>query len=105
MKKDYSAITPYIEKMAQKSCTNNNIKSEMYEEYSVNRGLRDMNGNGIVTAYAHLDKINVSKGQTVDSNTEIAKSGNTGRSTGPHLHFEVLKNGTPLNPMTYLKKR
>ncbi len=62
-------------------------------------------GNGIVTAYAHLDKINVSKGQTVDSNTEIAKSGNTGRSTGPHLHFEVLKNGTPLNPMTYLKKR
>lgn len=62
-------------------------------------------GNGVVTAYAHLDKINVSKGQTVDSNTEIAKSGNTGRSTGPHLHFEVVKDGVPLNPETYLKKR
>ena len=62
-------------------------------------------GNGVVTAYAHLDKITVSKGQAVNSNTEIALSGNTGRSTGPHLHFEVVKDGVPLNPNTYLKKR
>ncbi len=62
-------------------------------------------GNGVVTAYAHLDKIKVSKGQAVNSNTEIALSGNTGRSTGPHLHFEVVKDGVPLNPNTYLKKR
>ena len=103
--RDYSEITPYIEELAALSSKNNQILPGMYVEHHVNRGLRDMNGNGIVTAYAHLDKINVSKGQTVDSNTEIAKSGNTGRSTGPHLHFEVLKNGTPLNPMTYLKKR
>jgi len=62
-------------------------------------------GNGVVTAYAHLDKINVSTGQTVNADTEIALSGNTGRSTGPHLHFEVVKDGTPLNPDKYLKKR
>ncbi len=62
-------------------------------------------GNGVVTAYAHLDKITVSKGQAVNSNTEIALSGNTGKSTGPHLHFEVVKDGVPLNPNKYLKKR
>jgi len=62
-------------------------------------------GNGVITAYAHLDSIGVSVGQSVDVNTEIAKSGNTGRSTGPHLHFEVVKDGIPLNPITYLKKR
>ncbi len=62
-------------------------------------------GNGVVTAYAHLDSISVSQGQAVNSNTEIAKSGNTGRSTGPHLHFEVVKDGVPLNPNNYLKKR
>ena len=62
-------------------------------------------GNGVITAYAHLDTISVSKGQAVNSNTEIAKSGNTGRSTGPHLHFEVVKDGAPLNPDKYLKER
>ena len=62
-------------------------------------------GKGVVTAYAHLDKITVSKGQAVNMNTEIALSGNTGRSTGPHLHFEVVKDGVALNPDKYLKKR
>lgn len=62
-------------------------------------------GNGVVTAYAHLSKINVSVGQTVNSETQIALSGNTGRSTGPHLHFEIVKSGTPLDPGKYLKKR
>lgn len=62
-------------------------------------------GSGVVTAYAHLDKITVSKGQAVNANTEIALSGNTGRSTGPHLHFEVVKDGIALNPDKYLKKR
>lgn len=62
-------------------------------------------GNGVVTAYAHLSKINVSVGQIVNSETQIALSGNTGRSTGPHLHFEIVKSGTPLDPGKYLKKR
>lgn len=62
-------------------------------------------GNGVVTAYAHLSTIEVKEGQNVTADTQIALSGNTGRSTGPHLHFEVLKNGTPLNPDLYLKER
>jgi len=61
-------------------------------------------GNGVVTAYAHLSEITVTDGQAVSAGYEIALSGNTGRSTGPHLHFEVVKDGTPLDPCLYLNK-
>jgi LysM repeat protein len=60
-------------------------------------------GNGLQTYYAHNSKLLVNIGQSVDSGSIIAKSGNTGNSTGPHIHFEVRKNGTPVNPYSYLK--
>ncbi|MEW6698112.1 MAG: peptidoglycan DD-metalloendopeptidase family protein [Bacillota bacterium] len=59
-------------------------------------------GNGIVTRYAHLSTINVSVGQSVDRGQNIGRIGSTGRSSGPHLHFEVIVNGVPRNPIGYI---
>jgi len=60
-------------------------------------------GANLKTLYAHNSKLYVKKGDKVFKGQTIAASGNTGVSTGPHLHFEIQKNGTPVNPRTYLK--
>ncbi len=59
-------------------------------------------GSGIVTRYAHLHRIDVEKGQTVSRGELVAYLGNSGRSTGPHLHYEVRMNGVCVNPMRYI---
>lgn len=59
--------------------------------------------NGYETLYGHLSKISVKKGDKVEKGEKIGVMGNTGRSTGTHLHFEVHKNGSIQNPMKYLK--
>ncbi|MNR82463.1 Murein DD-endopeptidase MepM [compost metagenome] len=59
-------------------------------------------GGGLQTAYAHLSKINVSNGQNVGARDVVGKVGSTGQSTGPHLHFEVKKNGSFVDPAAYL---
>ncbi|MER2108782.1 MAG: M23 family metallopeptidase [Solibacillus sp.] len=60
--------------------------------------------NGYKTVYGHMSKISVSVGETVAQGASLGVMGSTGRSTGTHLHFEVHKEGTPVNPMAYLNK-
>jgi murein DD-endopeptidase MepM/ murein hydrolase activator NlpD len=62
-------------------------------------------GNGLATLYAHMyaQTVKVHQGQTVARGQEIAEVGSNGNSTGPHLHFEVHLNGSPVNPMPYLR--
>ena len=61
-------------------------------------------GNGLATLYGHCSKLLAKVGQTVEAGDIIALSGSTGRSTGPHLHFEVRVNGERTNPRAYLPK-
>lgn len=59
-------------------------------------------GGGFTSRYGHCSKLNVSRGQKVNQGDVIALVGNTGVSTGPHLHFEIRKAGTAVNPLNYL---
>lgn len=59
-------------------------------------------GHGRITRYGHLEKVLVKRGQRIKRGEPIGLLGNTGRSTGPHVHYEVRINGTPVNPVKYI---
>ena len=60
-------------------------------------------GNGLVTRYAHLSAFRAAVGQSVDAGAVVGAIGNTGRSTGPHLHFEVRIHDRAVNPRPFLE--
>ena len=59
-------------------------------------------GNGLATRYCHSEKLLVKQGDMVRKGQDVALIGSTGRSTGPHLHFEVLKNGQQVDPLRFI---
>lgn len=74
-----------------------------YGYFSYGRVIYIQHDNGVVTRYAHLSERLVSKGDKVSKGQVIAKSGNTGNSTGAHLHIEVISNGKNMSPCDYVK--
>lgn len=60
-------------------------------------------GNGLTTRYAHMSRISVKVGEHVEPGSVIGKVGSSGRSTGPHLHYEVRKSGEAVNPLRFIK--
>jgi len=80
----------------------NGIVTKIKRDYGYGKMLEVNSGNGIVTRYGHNSKIVVRVGTRVKRGDLIAYVGNTGRSTGPHLHYEVIVNGVHVNPMKYI---
>ncbi len=74
-----------------------------YLRYDYGRHIIIDHGNGYQSLYAHLSEIYVSVGQTVSKGAVIGKMGSTGRSSGPHLHFEIRQAGRLLNPLNFLQ--
>ncbi|MEN8246211.1 MAG: peptidoglycan DD-metalloendopeptidase family protein [Thermodesulfobacteriota bacterium] len=77
------------------------VKSAGSKRYLGNYVIVD-HGHGMVTHYGHLDKALVKRGDKVQRGHVIAEMGNSGRSTGPHVHYAVYLNGVPVNPSTYI---
>jgi murein DD-endopeptidase MepM/ murein hydrolase activator NlpD len=61
-------------------------------------------GLGVYSIYMHMAKFNVEEGQMIKQGDLLGEIGNTGRSVGPHLHFEIDINGIPVNPLTWLNR-
>jgi murein DD-endopeptidase MepM/ murein hydrolase activator NlpD len=60
-------------------------------------------GHGVLTTYAHLSLISVREGQTVTAGTIVGRAGSTGRSTGPHLHYEITRDGRTIDPLPHIR--
>jgi murein DD-endopeptidase MepM/ murein hydrolase activator NlpD len=82
--------------------TADGIVSDTGKDYFLGNVVVISHGFGMTTRYAHLNKILIRAGQKVKRGDKIAEVGTTGRSTGPHLHYEVRVNGVPVNPVRYI---
>lgn len=75
---------------------------EVQQQRGLGKEVKIDHGNGVMTVYAHLDKVLVEKGARVERGAILARSGNTGRSTAPHLHYEIRVGGRSVNPISYI---
>lgn len=103
----YSIFHPALDIAAPRGTEIKPIKDGIIEDVSRSRvgygnAIIVDHGNGIKSLYAHLSKIEASEGDKVTVLDTIGNVGTTGRSTGPHLHIEVRKNGIPVNPFAIL---
>ncbi|MBM4277397.1 MAG: peptidase M23 [Deltaproteobacteria bacterium] len=80
----------------------NGFVSDMGSDYAHGKFLIISHGFGMTTRYSHLNKALVKTGQKVKRGDKIAEVGMSGKTTGPHLHYEVRLNGIPVNPMRYV---
>ncbi len=75
------------------------------ERYGYGLLIEISHGDGFVTRYGHNKEAVVKEGEVVSKNQKIAKMGNSGRSTGAHVHYEILKDGRQINPLRYVNRR
>ncbi|MEE8184868.1 MAG: M23 family metallopeptidase [Thermodesulfobacteriota bacterium] len=80
----------------------NGVVVRIRREKGLGKSIAINHGRGIITKYGHLSKILVKVGERVKRGEKIAAMGNTGRSTGPHLHYEVVVSGVQMNPFKYI---
>ena len=82
--------------------TGDGVVAAVQQQRGFGRVVKVDHGNGVMTVYAHLSEQLVKKGDRVTRGDIIAKSGSTGRSSAPHLHYEIRIGGRPVNPLTYI---
>jgi murein DD-endopeptidase MepM/ murein hydrolase activator NlpD len=82
--------------------TGDGVVAEVQQQRGFGRVIKVDHGKDVVTVYAHLDQPLVKKGDQVSRGDIIGKSGNTGRSSAPHLHYEIRIGGRPVNPLSYI---
>lgn len=87
-----------------KASDNGVVESVVYSNSGKGNYITINHNNGYKTVYAHLASISVSKGQTVAQGQSVGIMGSTGDSTGIHLHFEIIKNGAYVNPLSYVSQ-
>ena len=82
--------------------TGRGVVLAVQQQRGFGRVIKVDHGNDVVTVYAHLDEALVKKGDHVSRGDIIAKSGNSGRSSAPHLHYEIRIGSRPVNPLSYI---
>ena len=84
------------------SCSGGTVIRAGWDPWGLGLHVRIQHANGYVTMYGHMSRLDVGVGDTVKKGQVIGLMGNTGRSTGPHVHFIISYKGVPRNPLDYI---